>query len=83
MVLAMRDRIVQGLNELLEIDHDSVAAVMTAEITLSPGSDLKAHPAAYASQGVRVVSALTIINQCLDAEPVRARFEDGVIQCFE
>lgn len=79
----MRDKLVNGLNELLEIDHDSVADLMTRELQLVVDSDLNPHPAAYSKAGVRVVSALGLINQCLDGTPIRAVFEGEVIQRFE
>ena len=79
----MRDKIIRELNELLEIDHDSVSAVMTAEIVLPPGSDMTMHPAVFTKQGVRMLSAINVISHCLDEPTIRPVFEDGVIQRFE
>ncbi len=79
----MRERIVEGLNELLDIDHDAVSQIMTLELILPAGSNLKPHPVAYTKEGVRMVSALTIISQCLPGDPIRPVFEDGIIQRFE
>lgn len=79
----MRDKIVKGLNELLEIDHDAVSEIMTLELILPIGSDLKYHPSTYRKEGVVMVNALTIISSCLDDKPIVPVFEDGIIQQFE
>ncbi len=79
----MRDSIVDGLNELLEIDHNAVAEAMTLEIILSIDSDLGEHPVAYTKEGVQMINALAIISQCGDFEPILPVFENGIIQRFE
>jgi len=79
----MRDKIIRELNELLEIDHDSVSAVMCAEVILPHGSDMAPHPASSGKQGARMLSAINVISHCLDELPIRPVFENGVIQRFE
>jgi len=79
----MRDKIVKGLNDLLEIDHDTVAALMTAEFYLSVDSGLKNHDATFAKNGTHIGTALSIISYCAGKKPILPVFEDGVIQRFE
>ena len=79
----MRDKLVEELNELLEIDHDAVAGVYLAEMQLSAGSRLNPYPCAYDSAGVRVVSALSVLNHCIEGHPIAAVVENGIIQRFE
>jgi len=78
----MRDKIIKGLNDLLEIDHDAVAALMTAEFYLSVDSKLP-KSAAFEKEGVQMSTALGIINHCAGEFPIVPVFEDGVIQRFE
>lgn len=79
----MREKIIQGLNELLELDHDAVSVLLTGEFCLSINSSLSDHEASFPKEGVRMATALTIINHCLDENPIVPVFENGVIQCFE
>ncbi len=78
----MRDEFVQGLNDLLDIDHDAVTNTLAAEYDLSPDSLLFKKPQSYDKGGVKVITALALINMITqyDVQPV---FEDGVIQRFE
>jgi hypothetical protein len=79
----MRQKIIDGLNELLELDHDAVFDAMMTEHTLSPHSDLNFRPCSYGAAGVRVVSAFSILNELLYDDPITAVIEDSVIQRFE
>lgn len=80
---AMRDKIIQGLNELLDLDHDAVSILITGEFCLSINSSLADHDASFPKEGIRMATALTIINNCLGEAPIVPVFEDGVIQRFE
>lgn len=79
----MRERIINGLNDLLEIDHDAVAEVMTLELILPIGSGLAGSLAAYEKEGVKMVNPLTLINSCIDDDPIVPVFENRIIQRFE
>lgn len=78
----MRDDFINGLNDLLDIDHDAVINTLTAEYDLSPESFLIKNSQSYDKGGVTVITALALINIITqhDVQPV---FEDGVIQRFE
>lgn len=78
----MRDEFIQGLNDLLDIDHDAVTNTLTAEYDLSPDSFLIKKQQSYDKGGVKVITALALINMIaqFDVQPV---FEGGVIQRFE
>ena len=79
----MRNRLVDGLNDLLEIDHDLVRDVFTSEFDLAPDSFLQKDNNAYDKGGIKVMTALSLLGVVVDGEPIEAVFEDGVIQRFE
>ena len=79
----MRGKLVGELNQLLEIDHDAIVSVMTAELRLACGSDLNPHPVATTTHEARIVTALQVINHCIGGDPIRPVWEDGGIQRFE
>lgn len=79
----MRNRLVDGLNDLLEIDHDLVRDVFTNEFDLAPDSFLQKDNNAYDKGGIKVMTALSLLGVVVDGEPIEAVFEDGVIQRFQ
>ena len=79
----MRDKIVKQLNQLLEVDHDLVAAVMASEHIIKTDSPIVSTGAAYKNYGVEVASALSIISCCAGFEQILPVYENGLIQRFE
>ena len=78
----MRNRLVDGLNDLLEIDHDLVREVFTSEFDLAPDSFLQKDNNAYDKGGIKVMTALSLLGVIVDGEPIKPIFEDGIIQRF-
>ena len=78
----MRQKLLDGLNDLLEIDHDLVRDVFTNEFDLAPDSFLQNDKNAYDKGGIKVMTALSLLGVIVDGEPIEAVFEDGVIQRF-
>lgn len=79
----VRDRLVEGLNDLLDIDHDLVKELLTTEFDLAPDSFLQKDKNAYDKGGVKVMTALSMLGVIIDGDPIVPIFEDGVIQRFE
>jgi len=78
----MRALILERLNELLEIDHDTLAAALAADMVLPISSDLVSHRATFKKQGVSMTNALEIFGYCLDGVPIEARYEGDIIKEF-
>ena len=72
----MRAKLVRGLNDLLEFDHDIVAGVMTKESFVDIDSNLKD----YTPQSK--ISALTILNLLMEGEAITPLWENGFLQKF-
>jgi len=79
----MRKKLLDGLNDLLEIDHDLVRDVFTNEFDLSPDSFLQKDRRAYDKGGIKVMTALSLLGVIVDGEPITPVFEGEVIQRFE
>lgn len=78
----MRALILERLNELLEMDHDTVAAALAADIVLPVSSDLVGHRGTFKKQGVAMTNALELFGYCLDGVPIEARYEGDIIKEF-
>jgi hypothetical protein len=74
--------IVNGLNDMLDVDYELVQEAFTREIDLKPDSMLLNSPLAYDKKGVKVMTALSLVSAVL-GERIEPVFEDGVIQRFE
>ena len=79
----MREQIINNLNALLEIDHDTVYQAIIEPVELPIESPLKSTDSAILVRGVHCISALSILTECCEIEPIQPVFEDGVIQRFE
>lgn len=79
----VRDKLVEGLNDLLDIDHDLVKGLLTTEFDLSPDSFLQKNKNAYDKGGIKVMTALSLIGVIVDGEPITPVFEGEVIQRFQ
>lgn len=79
----MRQKLVDGLNDLLEIDHDLVRDVFTNEFDLAADSFLQKDKNAYDKGGIKVMTALSLLGVIVDGEPIEAVFEGEVVQRFE
>lgn len=79
----MRQKLVDGLNDLLEIDHDLIKDIFTAEYDLAPDSFLQKDKNAYDKGGIKVMTALSLLGVIVDGEPIEAVFEGEVIQRFK
>lgn len=79
----MKEKLLQGLNDLLDIDHDLVRDAFTQEIDLHRDSMLYDNRHAYEKGGIQVMTALSLLGVIVDGEPIKPVFEDGIIQRFE
>jgi hypothetical protein len=78
----MRELIVSRLNELLEYDHDTVAAILAVDRIIPIGSDLTRHRATFIKSGVPMTNALELFGFCLDGSPIEACYEGDLIKEF-
>lgn len=78
----MRSLIIERLNELLEADHDTLAAVLAVDHVLPVSSDLVNHRATFQKHGVSMTNALEILGYCLDGSPIEAHYEGDIITEF-
>ena len=76
----MRQQLIDAFNDIIETDHDTFADVMLKDFDLSLLSPL--YEQARTVRGVKVVTAIDVINSCLD-KPIEPVIEDGVIQGFK
>ena len=79
----MRGRLVEGLNELLEQDHNSVERVFMSAVRLSDNDPYSQHKCAARIDCVSYMSGLDLLGIMCDNKPIVAVYEDGIIQRFE
>lgn len=79
----MRQKLVDGLNDLLGIDHDLVRDIFTNEFDLAADSFLQKDKNAYDKGGIKVMTALSLLGVIVDGEPIEAVFEGDLIKEFK
>ena len=79
----MRDRFVEGLNELLEIDHKAVEEAYMLPVKLDDHSPLRNHKCSVRVDCASYVTALDLIGLVIDNKPIIAVYENGIIQRFQ
>ena len=79
----MRAKIVEGLNTLLDEDHNSVERVFMSAVRLSDSDPYAQHKCAVRVDCVSYMSGLDLLGILCDTKPVIAVYEDGLIRRFE
>lgn len=77
-----RDKIVDWLNDMLDVDHDMICEAFTREIDIKPDSLFLMSPLSRDKKGIKVMTPLALLSGVL-GKPIEPVFEDGIIQRFE
>jgi len=72
--MEMKNYIVDKINKLLEVDHDTIVSILCNEQRVPIESDLRD------KTSLMRMSALDVINLIFEGENITPEFEDGILQ---
>lgn len=78
----LRSKILLRLNELLELDHDTIQFIMVDSLPCAVDSDLKDHPVSNKEGAMEMIDGLDILAYCADIEPIKVEWENEIMQKF-
>ena len=70
----MKSHIIRKINDLLEVDHDTIVSILCTEQRVPIESDLREKTPLMA------ISALDVINLIFEGEDITPEFENGILQ---
>ena len=77
-----RKKMVNWINEMLELDHEWMLEALTKENEIKPDSDMAMMTISYEKRGLRFMTPLAIMSAAF-GKPIEPVFENGIIQRFE
>lgn len=79
----MRDKLIDVLNAMLELDHDLMVEEFLRPIEIPMRSPLYKHRMTAVVDGRRYLARLDIMGLAVSELPIIMKCEDGIIQRFE